>query len=223
MSSSTHRARSAVAVAFGLAVAVPLLMASPAAAHDDLLGSSPAVNESFATAPEEVSLSFSDEVLMLGAKVLVVGDDDTDWASGEAVLDGTDVSAKVQPGMPDGAYEVRWRVVSSDGHPIAGVIPFTVGDVGAAPGSGSAVADGGAGEASATDTDAGDAATDAVEASDSDTTSAVWRTALIALGGAAVAVLIWLIFLAWRRRRSRTLPSPAAEALPDDIEHSKGS
>jgi hypothetical protein len=29
--------------------------------------------------------------------------------------------------MPEGSYQVRWRVVSSDGHPISGSFEFAVG------------------------------------------------------------------------------------------------
>ena len=48
------------------------------------------------------------------------------------------------PDLVDGAYVVDWKVVSADGHPVAGAFTFTVGDaapidpasVGAADGAG---------------------------------------------------------------------------------------
>lgn len=109
-----------------LAVAVT---APPAAAHDQLLDSSPTEGEHLDVAPTEVTLRFSDEILTIGPAVIVADDAGGTWTVGDPVLDGPEVVAALADDVPDGAYEVRWRVVSSDGHPITGVIPFTVGDV----------------------------------------------------------------------------------------------
>lgn len=219
MSFPFRRSIAVLGAALGLALVAPLVVASPASAHDELLASSPTTNEALDSAPEQVVLTFSDEVLTIGATVLVVGDGDTDWVTGDAVLNGTIVTTSIDPDMPDGAYEVRWRVVSGDGHPLTGVIPFTVGDVAPAPAEEpSADAGTGRAEASAPAADTATVGSTADEAS-----GEIPRTVLIALGGAAVAVLIWLIFLAWRRRRPRITTSPAIDAMPDDTEHSKGS
>lgn len=218
----SRRSRSVLAAAFGITLLSVLVPLTPAAAHDELLSSSPAPNDLLELAPEEVALTFSDEVLTLGAMVLVIGDDDTDWASGDAVLEGTEVTTRVEAGMPDGAYEVRWRVVSSDGHPIAGVIPFTVGDAPGPAEPDDSETGAGADEASAS-TDASVPADEAIDTADSAATGDVWRTVLVALGGAGAAVLIWLLFLAWRRRRPRDTASPATETSPADTEHPKGS
>lgn len=204
----------AVAAAIATIIALPLAAATPAAAHDELLGSTPLADEALAEAPERVSLTFSDDVLTLGAVILVVDGDETNWVEGETTLDGSDVTAALQPSMPDGAYEVRWRVVSSDGHPIAGVVPFTVGEVPAepAPDSSADDAETPSDEGSTPSTEIavpGDATRSEGESAD------VWRTVLIAGGGAALAVVIWLIFLAFRRRRTHATTS-AADSLPED-------
>lgn len=100
----------------------------PAAAHDDLVGSEPAEGERLETAPDSVSLTFTSEVLTIGAAVVVADAAGTDWVATDPVVrDGT-VTVGLAADLPDGAYQIRWRVVSEDGHPIADVVPFTVGD-----------------------------------------------------------------------------------------------
>jgi hypothetical protein len=42
------------------------------------------------------------------------------------VLSGSKVSIPLRDGMPDGDYQLGWRVVSSDGHPIEGTLKFSV-------------------------------------------------------------------------------------------------
>ncbi|WP_162802221.1 copper resistance CopC family protein [Ornithinimicrobium murale] len=99
---------------------------SAAQAHDQLTDSSPAAGEELSSPPSEVHLTFSGEVLELGAVVTVLDDDGGTWEAGEPVIDGQSVTAPLTEGMPGGAYEIQWRVSSSDGHPISGSIPFTV-------------------------------------------------------------------------------------------------
>ena len=45
---------------------------------------------------------------------------------GEPTVDATVVTAEILGDMPSADYEARWRVVSSDGHPIDGVVAFTL-------------------------------------------------------------------------------------------------
>lgn len=112
----------------GVAAVLALLFASaaPASAHDELASSSPAAGEALATAPDAIALQFTDDVLALGAVVVVADASGRDWAAGPPDIRGTDLTAALTAGMPAGTYEVQWRVVSSDGHPISGAIPFTV-------------------------------------------------------------------------------------------------
>lgn len=101
-----------------------------ARAHDELIDSSPGVDEHLDAAPSQVRLTFSDNILTIGPKVVVADRVDGTWTTGEPVLDGSSVVVTLKDDVPDGRYEIRWRVVSSDGHPITGLIPFTVGEVG---------------------------------------------------------------------------------------------
>lgn len=108
--------------------AAALATAAPAAAHDELLASTPASGERLAAAPSEAALRFSADVLTIGAAVIVADGAGRDWTTGEPVVEAGTVTVALQPGMPVGGYELRWRVVSADGHPISGVVPFAVGD-----------------------------------------------------------------------------------------------
>jgi hypothetical protein len=132
MSHAIHtplRARlSALSAALLIALGVALGAASPAQAHDDLIGSDPAAGAALDALPAQLTLTFSagiagDE----GASVVEVTD-----AAGTTLADGSpSVSDNVltQPlaGEASGAVTVLWKVVSSDGHPISGEFSFTVG------------------------------------------------------------------------------------------------
>ncbi|WP_051973346.1 copper resistance CopC family protein [Cryobacterium sp. MLB-32] len=120
---------------WGMAMAVPLAafialgMGVPAAsAHDSVVSTTPGNAEQLTSAPTEVSVLFTDDVLDLGAILLVVDEQGTDWASGQPVIEGTTAAQPVSSDMPDGDYQVRWRVVSADGHPISGSFDFAVGN-----------------------------------------------------------------------------------------------
>lgn len=180
-----------------LVLAVTALLAvgaAPASAHDQLLTSTPVADTALDAGPAEVSLQFSDSVLTIGAIVLLVDQDERDWIGGDPVLDGSTVTASVDGALPAGAYEVRWRVVSADGHPISGLIPFTVGD--AAPAARPSTTAAATTEPSAMP----DAGPSASGSSGGD----MFRLLLIGVGGAVVAVLLFWAITAWRQRRPET-------------------
>ncbi|MFV0375213.1 copper resistance CopC family protein [Microbacterium sp.] len=176
-------------------VAIVLVTAPAASAHADLLSSSPKTGEALASAPTEVTLQFTADVMTVGAAVVVADGDGTDWTAGDPVIDGAVVTVPLREGMPDSGYELRWRVVSSDGHPIADVIPFTIGD--AEPLSRSNASD-----PSPVPADAGQSKGSEVgAATDQSTTSGdVLRAVAIGAGGAVAAVAVFVLFLFFRRR-----------------------
>lgn len=103
-----------------------LLTGTTAYAHDTLTDSSPAEGETLDEAPSELRLTYSANVLELGAEVVVTDSDGATVATGEPSVDGADVTVALEDALPNGSYEITWRVTSSDGHPISGVIPFSV-------------------------------------------------------------------------------------------------
>lgn len=204
------RARSLAAGMLVAAVAV-LATAAPASAHDSLISSTPAVDERFDSPPESVSLTFSDELLTLGegdatgSVILVVDAAGTDWVADTVTVTGNTASVALEPDLPDAGYQVRWQVISADGHPITGVIPFTVGD---------------AEPMSAPDSDAGAAVTPPPAGGpESGQTDAAPRALMIGLGGAALAVTTFVVILILRRRKTApaAIDAPTAPAADEQL------
>jgi copper transport protein len=123
-----HRSFRVAAIAFGFAGALVASARGVAYAHAMLLSSSPAAGSTQATAPTRVWLLFSEEIEPGLARVSIV-DSAGHTTALKAGGDPHDVRAIVAPmtGLTTGAYRVVWRVVSADGHPVAGSFMFSVG------------------------------------------------------------------------------------------------
>ncbi len=120
------------AVAMALGLGLNLAPASVAFAHSDLQSTSPLAGETVEAGRIDVTLKFNEEILTgegSGAVISVIGpveaeavehsDGCVDAIRGSLVVEGVSLD---QPGT----YEVNWRVVSADGHPIEGVYEFKV-------------------------------------------------------------------------------------------------
>ncbi|WIG19267.1 MULTISPECIES: copper resistance CopC family protein [Kocuria] len=123
---SVLRRTAATLSAVGALTALGLV---PAAAHDEVLSTSPEQGAVLESAPEQIELSYSGEIMDIGHQVLVTGPEGQSVTEGPLERDGSQV---VQPlaetGSEEGTYQVVWRVVSSDGHPIEGTYTYQVGD-----------------------------------------------------------------------------------------------
>uniref|UniRef100_UPI00374DFFF3 copper resistance CopC/CopD family protein n=1 Tax=Streptomyces boetiae TaxID=3075541 RepID=UPI00374DFFF3 len=119
----------ALLAAVAAAFAALLCAAPPAAAHATLTGSTPGEGEVVATAPEHVTLTFSEDV-GLGDDAIRVLDPDGERADtgelSEAGERGHAVALRGD-GLRDGTYTVAWQVVSADSHPISGAFTFSIG------------------------------------------------------------------------------------------------
>ena len=126
---TTTSALRRTAAALSAAGALTALGLAPAAAHDEVLSTSPEQDAVLETAPEQIELTYSGEIMDIGHQVLVTGPDGQSVTEGPLERDGSQV---VQPlaeaGSEEGTYQVVWRVVSSDGHPIEGTYTYEVGD-----------------------------------------------------------------------------------------------
>ncbi|MET9593353.1 copper resistance protein CopC [Streptomyces sp. NPDC006516] len=116
-----------ISLLFGLVLAG----ASPASAHAALTGSDPQDGAVVATAPAEVTLTFSEQIAM-GEDSIRVLDPSGKRADSGAPRDLTNNGAvrygvQLHSGLPDGTYTVAWQAVSADSHPVSGAFTFSVG------------------------------------------------------------------------------------------------
>ncbi|KAA1425671.1 copper resistance CopC/CopD family protein [Nocardioides antri] len=100
--------------------------AAPASAHASLVSSDPAEGEVLQEAPEVVTLTYDEPVSVVDDGIQAYD------ATGEPLdVDATArdevVTAELPDDLADGTYVVAWRVVSTDGHPIAGSLTFHLG------------------------------------------------------------------------------------------------
>ncbi|MET8333750.1 copper resistance CopC family protein [Streptosporangium canum] len=116
---------SPVAVVLALIAALVLgtAFASPALAHDTLKSSDPAKGAKVESLTQ-VKLTFSASVRF--PNVVVHTADNVAHQDGKPAVDGAVVTQRLKDGLPPGDYVIAYRVVSSDGHPIEGEIPFTL-------------------------------------------------------------------------------------------------
>jgi methionine-rich copper-binding protein CopC len=131
-----HRAVLRLTAATLAACVALILGAAPASAHTRLESSDPADGASVATAPESVSLTFNEDIQAEFASMTVVGPDGTNYQTGALTASGGRISAAVSPLGAAGTYEIGYRVVSDDGHPVQGKVTFTL----TAPGPAAAAA-----------------------------------------------------------------------------------
>ncbi|BDO40608.1 copper resistance CopC family protein [Cellulomonas sp. NTE-D12] len=115
----------AVATAVVAATAgLGLLGALPASAHDELVSTDPADGATVATAPDQVTLTFTDKAIALGTEVKVTAPDGSVVSTGDPQLGPTTVAQPLGAARPAGTYTVVWRVTSADGHPVSGTFRF---------------------------------------------------------------------------------------------------
>lgn len=126
------RTRRAIAAGLMIACAAVISIDPPAMAHAELESSSPADGATLDAAPPVISFTFGEDLLPAG-NAITLTDLETGSRLGLADLDVDRNTASVawpDPAGP-GQYRAAYRVVSADGHPIAGSITFTIAGPGA--------------------------------------------------------------------------------------------
>jgi copper transport protein len=101
--------------------------AGRADAHAQLLSTSPADRAVLDAPPSEVVLHFNEPVRFFDDTLRVFDSGGARVDVGTPDAAGTDVRIALRDGLADGSYVAAWRVVSGDGHPIAGAFVFSVG------------------------------------------------------------------------------------------------
>ncbi|GAA2651072.1 copper resistance CopC family protein [Nonomuraea recticatena] len=105
------------------ALVAAVVLAPPALAHDALKSSNPK-KDATVKKVDQVELEFTAAPKL--PFVIVRDADGTEQQLGKPEIDGPVVTQKLKGTLSDGAYTIAYRVVSSDGHPIEGEIPFKV-------------------------------------------------------------------------------------------------
>jgi copper resistance protein C len=106
-----------------------LLFAPQASSHDLLIDIYPASAEVLTEAGFEAKLTFNNPLLVVAGESNAqletkLIEEDT-WTEHEVAVIDRVLTAKIRLTTP-GQYDLRWRVVSSDGHPISGESNFTL-------------------------------------------------------------------------------------------------
>lgn len=114
-----------VVTALALATGATLLTGAPATAHDSIVGTSPEDGAVLDAAPTSIAVTLSDAPQAIAPRMIVTDEAGSIVLDEEPVLTDRSASAEL-PALENGTYQVAWRVVSSDGHPIQGTYSFTV-------------------------------------------------------------------------------------------------
>src|SRR3954454_17351903 len=96
-----------------------------ALAHASLVGSEPRDGSMVAQPPDKVRLRFNEPVTPAVVRLIDAAGNTRDDALVHS--GGETIEITVPSGLPAGTQIVSYRVISADGHPVAGTMVFSVG------------------------------------------------------------------------------------------------
>ncbi len=99
-------------------------------AHAYIKKSTPIENEILEQAPKEIMIQFDESIQPAFNSIKVFDSDGNRVDKKNGRIDPKQPSilkSGLKRNLPDGTYRIKWKVVSSDGHPVEGVIPFQIG------------------------------------------------------------------------------------------------
>jgi copper transport protein len=114
------------------AALVACLLPAAASAHAYLVGSDPPAGARLASSPARVVLRFNEDFVRGSARVALRSTDGTEVALGAPVERGATIVQPL-PARLRGIFLLTWTLLSDDGHPTEGSIPFSVATSGALP------------------------------------------------------------------------------------------
>jgi copper transport protein len=118
---------------FFLIVALTILVFSfpgLSSAHAYIVKSFPSENQALNKSPNKVSIEFDEIIQPTFYSIQVLDMRGTQVNSGKGYINSSNgkiLESDLQKELPKGIYSIKWRVVSGDGHPIDGLIPFQIG------------------------------------------------------------------------------------------------
>jgi methionine-rich copper-binding protein CopC len=107
------------------------LVTPQASAHTVLTSADPAVDSTIVDLPSAISLTFADELVVIGNSNSISAIDETgkELTSGEPEISGAVLSIKLADSEVTGVIKVVYRAVAADGHVITGDYQFAVSPV----------------------------------------------------------------------------------------------
>jgi len=125
---ATVRRGGAIVLAAAVASLLVAVTATPALAHASLVETTPSDRASLDAVPEQVTLRFSEPVMLSTGGLRVFDGDANRIDEGAIEVGGPEtIGVGLPTDLPEGGYVVTYRVVSADSHPIGGVSTFTIG------------------------------------------------------------------------------------------------
>ena len=112
---------------FAAALVVALALPAGASAHATLLRTTPANGAVLAHAPRSVTVVFDDSIRVAPGNAAVANSGGASVLAGPARTNARVLTLPLGRRLGNGAYSVRWSVVSDDGHREEGVVAFAVG------------------------------------------------------------------------------------------------
>jgi len=116
-------------IAFSLLIAVQYAI-YPASAHSKLVNSIPSSNQTVDSHTHSVTLNFNEKILILKNetpnKIELLRVKTGIAIKGKLAVKNAQVKLAINQKLEAGKYQVKYRVVSEDGHPIQGNYYFTV-------------------------------------------------------------------------------------------------
>ncbi len=173
-----RRVAARAGIVLGLLLGCLVLGTTPASAHAEVVSTWPAEGERSDVAVDRVVLTFATPVVP-GLTAMVVTDASGKPLPGGPRVVGSVVTFDLDPLREAGRYDVEYRTVAADGHPLADDLGFSVSEAGARAARSGRVA------GSVASTSGGDARM-AGHATWDRTTGLVSGAALVALMGLAV-------------------------------------
>ncbi|MEV4544342.1 copper resistance CopC family protein [Micromonospora echinaurantiaca] len=110
------------------AVAMLLVPAAPAAAHNTLKAATPARDARLTTAPTRITLEFMQKLDPAFTTIALSDAAERRIPASDPAVTGTTGTVTIDEPLANGTYTVAYRVVSADGHPVQGSYRFTVAD-----------------------------------------------------------------------------------------------
>jgi copper transport protein len=119
------------AAALVLSLLILLAAGAPVWAHASLVKAEPAAGAVVRDAPPTLTLTFNEPVSPLVMRLITPAGEPI--ALGEVTAENAIVIIAVPAALGRGTHALSWRVISADGHPVAGALMFSIGAPSAPP------------------------------------------------------------------------------------------